>query len=68
MDSYRMPDVLDTTGNLKSDGINMALSRMLLSLHQGRLEVSVSHNQVCRLFLRFPASRVLPGDTVRKAS
>lgn len=40
----------------RSDGISLALTRMLLSLHHGRLETSVSHNQVCRIFLRFPDS------------
>lgn len=38
----------------RSDGISLALTRMLLSLHHGRIESSVSHNQVCRIFLRFP--------------
>jgi signal transduction histidine kinase len=38
----------------RSDGISLALTRMLLSLHNGRIESSVSHNQVCRIFLRFP--------------
>lgn len=47
------PDsVLTRTG--RSEGISFALTRMLLSLHDGRLESSVSHNQVCRIFLRFP--------------
>ena len=49
------PDsVLARTG--RSEGISFALTRMLLSLHHGRLESSVSHNQVCRIFLRFPDS------------
>ncbi|MBY0354454.1 MAG: hypothetical protein K2Q12_01840 [Rickettsiales bacterium] len=40
----------------RSDGISLALTRMLLSLHQGRIETSISHNQVCRIYLRFPDS------------
>ncbi len=44
----------DLQSSARSDGISLALTRMLLSLHQGRIETSVSHNHVCRIYLRFP--------------
>lgn len=43
---------------VRSDGINMALTRMLVSLHQGEMETRVSPNQVVRQYIRFPIQRV----------
>ncbi len=43
---------------LRSEGISLALTRMLVSLHQGNMEIRVSSNQVARIYLRFPASRI----------
>lgn len=43
--------------SVQSDGINMALTRMLVSLHQGEMETRVSPNQVVRHYLRFPIQK-----------
>ncbi len=61
-----------------SEGINLALTQMLISLHQGKLSVDISSNHVCRVFIRFPESRIVPSsaksqkkeavEDVRKAS
>lgn len=59
-----------------SEGINLALTQMLVSLHQGKMNIEVSTNHVCRVYLRFPEARILhsqvkaekSGSTARKAS
>jgi signal transduction histidine kinase len=43
---------------VQSEGINMALTRMLVSLHQGEIETRVSPNKVVRQYIRFPIQRV----------
>lgn len=43
---------------VRSGGINMALTRMLISLQQGTLEMNVSTNNVCRIYVRFPEARI----------
>lgn len=43
---------------IRSGGINLALTRMLVSLLQGSLEANVSQNNVCRVYLRFPEQRI----------
>ncbi len=43
---------------IRSEGINFALTRMLVSLHQGEIETQISNNHVCRVYMRFPASRI----------
>ena len=50
---------------IRSEGINLALTRMLVSLYQGTMEVKTSSNRVCRIYIRFPESRVkMAGDTL----
>ncbi len=49
---------------IRSEGINLALTRMLVSLYQGVMEVKTSSNRICRIYIRFPESRVkMAGDT-----
>jgi len=37
---------------------------MLVSLYQGTMEVKTSSNRICRIYIRFPESRVkMAGDT-----
>ncbi len=43
---------------IRSEGINIALTRMLVSLHQGTMETRISPNQVARVYIRFPAARI----------
>ena len=43
---------------IRSEGINIALTRMLVSLHQGSMETRISPNQVARVYIRFPAARI----------
>lgn len=43
---------------VQSEGINMALTRMLVSLHQGEIETRISPNKVVRQYIRFPIQRV----------
>ena len=47
---------------IRSGGINMALTRMLVSLQQGALEMNISTNNVCRVYVRFPEARIWRGD------
>lgn len=42
-----------------SEGINLAVTQMLVSLHQGKLKIDVSSNHVCRIHIRFPKTRIL---------
>ncbi len=51
---------------IRSEGINLALTRMLVSLHQGSMEIQVSQNNVCRIFIKFPEKRILQGERIRK--
>lgn len=44
--------------NIRSEGINIALTRMLVTLHQGSMETRISPNKVVRVYIRFPASRI----------
>lgn len=44
---------------VSSEGINLALTQMLVSLHQGTLTIDVSTNHVCRIFIRFPETRIV---------
>ncbi len=62
---------------INSEGINLALTQMLISLHQGTMSIDISSNHVCRIYIRFPKSRILhtqssgksgSGDKVRRAS
>lgn len=41
-----------------SEGINLALIQMLVSLHHGKLKIEISANHVCRIYLRFPESHI----------
>lgn len=54
--------------NLRSEGINLALTQMLVSLHQGRMSIDISSNHVCRVYLRFPEPRILRSQTADKDS
>ncbi|MFO1241839.1 MAG: hypothetical protein U1E36_01335 [Rickettsiales bacterium] len=45
-------------GYIRSGGINIALTRMLVSLLQGTLEANVSQNNVCRVYVRFSEQRI----------
>ena len=48
---------------IRSEGINLALTRMLVSLYQGTMEVKTSSNRVARIYIRFPESRIkMAGD------
>ena len=58
---------------VKSEGINLALTRMLVKLHQGDIETQVSNNHVCRVYVRFPESRIhraskKPADSKQKSA
>lgn len=48
----------DHSTPIRSEGINIALTRMLVSLHQGSMETRISPNQVARVYIRFPAARI----------
>ena len=43
---------------INSEGINLELTRMLVSLYQGEMKTKISTNKVCRIYIRFPASRI----------
>ncbi len=43
---------------LRTEGINLALARMLVMRHQGVIDIQVSSNNICRTYLRFPARRI----------
>jgi signal transduction histidine kinase len=43
---------------VSSEAINLALTRMLVSLHQGVMETELSANRICRINIRFPESRI----------
>lgn len=51
---------------IRSEGINLALTRMLVSLHQGSMEVQISQNNVCRIYIRFTEKRILQGERAKK--
>lgn len=64
MDQIRRLQIIAEGGDaiqpvIGSEGINLALTQMLISLHQGRMNIDISSNHVCRLFIRFPETRML---------
>lgn len=54
-------------GYIRSGGINIALTRMLVSLLQGTLETNVSQNNVCRVYIRFPEQRIWKSGSTEKS-
>lgn len=50
-----------------SEGINLALTHMLVSLHQGKMKIDISSNHVCRIYIRFPETRILHTQASQEA-
>ena len=43
---------------ITSEAINLTLAHMLITLHEGDLEIETSQNNVRRIYIRFPESRI----------